>query len=308
MASKIEIHRVAEVIHRLIDHIYNRYAELYFKQNGSFDRMLTFGDYVRDRIHGAGQSLGGQILGALGHRMLRNDKVFMRGKLGVIYGLDAAGVEFSKRGEHNQSVDDFFHLDRTHAHRVINLITDSMESGSKYAEGHYNYYVNGPIRGLDGYQAQPGCNIEGQRPSSCSHQRAMNLFRASLKHYNDGDNDNLLIGFKYERVSRQGRSGKYSFPYNSGTFKLVREKTSVYGLNNNYGGQFPNENAEPEIYFLPTAPCSPFNYMQNKVTMKLPEDCTELTDNEYEYDFWAWTPTPVREMSFYEFSQTKVKG
>lgn len=301
MASKSELRVVAETVVLLLNHIYSNYTRLYnLKHANNEAGMLSYGSYMKERVHGAGQSLGAQILAYVSHHMLnRNHRQgTSAGKLGVIYGLDAAGVEFSKRGAHNPKPTDFFHLDRKYAHRVVLLITDTMESGSKHAEGHYNYHVNGPIGGVVGFQAQPGCMLKGQRPSSCSHQRAMNLFRASLRDHRD--TDHLMTGFEYERdenIPVIGHPKKY--PHISGIFKLNRDKTSVYGINNDYGNAFPKAD-ERHIYFLPTALCSPFNHIENKMDMELPETCTEYIDNQYA------TMEPFIEMKFYQFSSWKV--
>lgn len=279
VAIKTVIHEVAKTILELLEKIYLHYQDVCTKAHYPAGSMLTFDEYMKQRVQAAGHSLGGQVLGALGHLMSSNEgdrKGKPKGKLGIIYGLDVAGIFFDYRRPHQTELKNFFHLDRSHGHRVILLLTERKERGTKYAEGHYNFYVNGPIETRD--PSQPGCEkLHNQTPESCSHQRALNIFRSSLKI----QSFNLFIGYKYERSTsgnkaRAAQTTKY--PYNSGTFTVIQGVTLIFGINQEYA--VPDSNAAPEIYFLPTANCSPYNYQIAETVNELPQQCTEFEHNQ----------------------------
>lgn len=264
--------------------------------------MLSFDEYMKQYVQAAGHSLGGQVLGALGHKMalpIRKERV---GKLGIIYGLDAAGIKFDKRADDQTDLAEFFHLDRRHGHRVILLLTEWQGRGNKYAEGHYNFYVNGPI---DGYElVQPGCRkVHDQVAMSCSHQRALNIFRAALEVQQEGDYDHLFVGLKYVRdqdktkkletqitdrvqdddQKKSPEEVAIKYPYESDNFKLTTDKL-IFGLNQKFDlADIPAAQAEPEVYFILTALCSPFNVIENKMDKNLPQGCTEWIDNQNPY-------------------------
>lgn len=275
-ASKTEIHVVAERIMLLIEKLYDHYTDLYKKQNqGSTDGMLSFQDYAKEKIIAAGHSLGSQVLGSLGYQMNKKHGA----KMGVLYGLDPCGVEFTHRGP-TQKYAEFFHLDRDHAHRVVILLTEWQDRGYKHAEGHYNFYVNGPIEGRD--EIQPGCYFwrHMQDSASCGHNRALNLFRTSLKIFSANSYDNLFIGFKYERnLVAIPPPGTEKHPNPTAVFSLVRKAESfgIFGINKEYREEPPEY---PEIYLMPTAPCSPYNYIQFKTILRLPQQCIEYEENQ----------------------------
>lgn len=282
--QKSELHLVADACYSLLMHIWQHLSH---KGGNS---TLRFGEFIKHKVHGAGHGMGGKLLAAITHRI--QEASTPETKLGVIYGLDVPG---------NDQPDDPFQLSRDSAHRVILLLSEWESAEAKYAEGHYNYYVNGPVGPFGGegpFQAQPGCKESlKQHPRSCSYQRSLNLFRTSLT--DADDHDSLLVGFRFEaNPNVQIVNENRVHPYLSAMMQLNRAKMSVFGINNDYGDVYPAPDAEVENYFVPTAPCSPYNLIENKLKMKLPK-------SGYEYTYKA-DSSGAREMKFYRFSEIRM--
>lgn len=295
LASKGEMQRVAETCHGLLLRIWEHLDTIYRTAKGTSVGMPMFAEFLRDKVQAAGHGLGGQLLAAITQRI--QTAINSNAKFGEIYGLDVPTTEPITDGPPQK----FFHLSRNSAHRVSLLLGEWENDGSKYAEGHFNYHVNGPIGPIEAagiFQAQPGCKARlSQSPISCSYQRSLNLFRASLR--DTSDYDSLLVGFRYERNSNVV-PGKHEYPKLTATMELNRQKTSVFGINNPDRYVYPKPEDEIEIYFLPTAPCSPYNHIKNKLQMKLPEIAYEYTDRVQVHSFAAI------EKKFYRFSEKRT--
>lgn len=132
-------------------------------------------------VHILGHSLGSHIAGYAGEQIPG---------LGRISGLDPAGPYFT-------NMPFFIRLDETDAIFVDNYHTDSVETtagvllgfGTTQAMGNIDFYPNGG-------RIQPGCSIvttgiafikpgdiigDTRQLAACSHQRAVDLYRESLK-------------------------------------------------------------------------------------------------------------------------------
>ena len=106
---------------------------------GKFIKGLVDLGVSLDDITVVGHSLGGQIAGYAG--------ASTGGKLGQIYGLDAAGPMFTHPIMYGPSD----RLDSTDAKYVQVIFTTTGMLGANIASGHANFYPNG------GWYIQPGC-------------------------------------------------------------------------------------------------------------------------------------------------------
>lgn len=110
-ASQKIVQEIAEAIRMFIDYI----AGTLQLELGSAAKA----EWMK-QIHGAGHSMGSHILGAYAHKTIIVEK---GAKIGVIYGLDTAGVMFSTRILKWRE-DEFFSLNANHAYRVLILHTE----------------------------------------------------------------------------------------------------------------------------------------------------------------------------------------
>lgn len=299
LASKGEMQRVAEVCHVLLLRIWTHLDRIYRNVHHTSVGMPMFDEFLRDNVQAAGHGLGGQLLAAIIQRIQAGTNA--NAKFGEIYGLDVPTEEPILPASNGKS-QSFFYLSRNSAHRVSLLLSEWDNDGSKYAEGHFIYYVNGPIGPIEAahiYQAQPGCKESlNQSAALCSYHRSLNLFRASLR--DSRDFDSLLVGFRYEVDPNALQHDRKVYPQQSAIMQLNRQKTSIFGINNPDGDVRPGPDAEMEIYFLPTAPCSPYNHIENKLQMKLPDFGYEYTDKVQVHAF------ATTEKKFYRFSELRT--
>lgn len=127
-SAKSELQHVADACYSLLLLIWQHLS------SKSGNGTPLFREFLKHKVHGAGHGLGGQLLAPITHRIQAASNA--ETKLGVIYGLDVPG---------NHRPGEPFHLSRHSAHRVALLLSEWESTDAKYAEGHYNYYVNGPV-------------------------------------------------------------------------------------------------------------------------------------------------------------------
>ncbi|RZC34100.1 uncharacterized protein BDFB_009704, partial [Asbolus verrucosus] len=109
-------------------------------------------------IHLLGFSLGGQLTNFVANALLPY-------KVSRITGLDPAGPGFLTAGSENK-------LDKSDAHFVDVLHTNSFVQGIVEESGHVDFYLNGGV-------IQPGCWAEN-RFFACNHHRAPLYFAESI--------------------------------------------------------------------------------------------------------------------------------
>lgn len=247
------IHDVA----RAIKHFLNYITSMLFDDED--DHAANRREYLATMVQAAGHSLGAHVLGSLAHQLQIDDHLGTT-ILQVIYGLDPAGVLFEKLIF--TFVDErFFRLNKKHAKSVIILHTEWTKRGIKYAIGHLDFYGNGNT-------VQPGC--EGQK-ESCSHQRALNLFRASLKMYTDELDEFRLVGHRCGDMNG-----------NQPTSDISYARTAIFGINYD----FDKTDREEGIYYMPTARCKPYNHVANRMDRIINGQCTMHEDTIYRYDLF----------------------
>uniref|UniRef100_A0A182NNF7 Lipase domain-containing protein n=1 Tax=Anopheles dirus TaxID=7168 RepID=A0A182NNF7_9DIPT len=120
------------------------------------DNLITGLGQDIDRIGIVGHSLGAHIAGIAGKKV-------RAGKIGFIVGLDPASPLFRlKKPDERLTADDAQYVEIIH--------TNGKALGFFSNIGQADYYPNGGVR-------QPGCGIS----FTCSHQRAVDFFKESLK-------------------------------------------------------------------------------------------------------------------------------
>lgn len=259
-ASQKIVLEVADSIRMFIDYIAHKFG----LAPGTPEKK----EWMR-QIHGAGHSLGSHILGAYAHKTILEEH---GAKIGVIYGLDSAGVMFTTRIL-KWRAEDFFGLNETHAHRVLILHTEWKDRGIKYALGHFDYYANGRT-------VQFGCDGKDQNAAPCSHFRATNLFKASMRP--QAHADNKLIGFMCTYFGH-----------------VDKQKTSVFGIHHDFESSILVHGG---IYYLPTGGCMPYNHITDKLNMKTPLFCKVIKENQ---NLFPWKPKII--MKYPEFTFEKIK-
>lgn len=125
-------------------------------------------EFKHQNVHVVGFSLGAQAAGFCGRHFLKTTKT----KIGRITGLDPAGPLFDRSQACLSKKDaDFVDVIHTNAGKLINF-----RYGLKKAVGHVDFWPNG---GSD----QPGCLSGILRLTTCSHNRAPEVFTESLTNH-----------------------------------------------------------------------------------------------------------------------------
>lgn len=246
-----QIFKVADTILDFLEHIRIRRGAVEPQQIRDFYKQ----------IHGAGHSLGAQIMGILGNKIRKKHNDFMRNKepdilLGRIYGLDPAGFWFH---DYYGKVypEGFEYLSEESAHLVIVLHTthDSkyrpIKMGLRYVIGHYDFYVY-VAEGLDEWCPSYGID------DKCEHVLAPNLFKAAMEP--TVNREHSMIGFKCHDLVTNELGESY----------VRNQETAVFGLEEPTG---PRGNA----YYLPISNQSPYNYVRLKASRNM-KRC-EITTN-----------------------------
>lgn len=279
------IFKVGKKIKQFVDDLQTRHLKLETPKQRK--------DHLRDNWQAAGHSLGAQTLGAFAYTMQKDEKddKYM---LGVIYGLDPAGIMFTYRPK-GSKLDEFFHLEKGHAHRLLFIHTEWKDRGMKHAVADYDYYLFGPIGdnlNKDSKDDQPGCDSTkfNQKSNSCNHQRALNVFKYSLRHHSlrhdtpkntEDDIDNLVTGFKCV-IGQDGHSGH-----------VDKAQISIFGINHDFGHVIEGSN---HVYFIPSAGCPPYTQIKGKPDI-LPRDCKRHVESQYGKN----AIKPDKEVEYYTF-------
>lgn len=225
-------------------------------------------------VKATGHSLGGQLLGYLGYLVQWKFKC----SIGTLYILDPAGPFFT-----SQYLPGFFRINKKYANRVLVLHTELVKLGLTHAVGHVDYY------GFVASSKEDWCD-SADSISSCKHQRATNLFRASLVPPDDGNFRNyakLLVGFKCN-VNHGERVGN--------------QATSIFGIYHEQGPQ------DEGVYYLPISSCKPYHVINGKrelsmKTCKIREENTAFGDRVFAK---PWTVARSHIPDFIDEEQPKL--
>lgn len=204
------------------------------------------------QVHGAGHSLGAQILGIVGTKIRRQFNQFNAEQveapsvlLGKIYALDPAGFWLYDLYSEIHP-DDFEYLSIDSAHLVMVLHTSRnyfrIKLGLRYLLGHYDFYVY-VANGLDEW-CPKGTD------ENCEHTLAINLFKVSMEP--TAKPMHRLVGFKCHDMATNDA-------------KVVEQEQVIFGLDDPPQGNKNHGNA----YYLPINNQSPYNYVPYKLDLNM---------------------------------------
>ncbi|XP_053673994.1 lipase member H-A-like [Anopheles nili] len=170
------------------------------------DNLVTGLGQDIDRVGIIGHSLGAHIAGIAGKKV-------HSGKIGYIVGLDPASPLFRlKKPAERLSADDAQYVEIIH--------TNGKALGFFRNIGQADYYPNGGVR-------QPGCGLS----LTCSHQRAVDFFKESLK----------IRDYYARRCDGLTNLGPSCSTYNTALGGLIWKSSKPAG-----------------VYYISTAPNEPF--------------------------------------------------
>lgn len=211
-----EIFKVADAIFDLLDIIRAVRGDSYQEFYG--------------QVHGAGHSLGAQIMGILGNRLRKKFNLIL---LGRIYALDPAG--FWIHNLYGEKPIDNLELLTEKSALLVMVLHTTRKTGVRYVIGHYDFYAY-VAEGLKDWCPKRFMD------EACEHIRAPNLFKAAMEPTKQPED--RLVGFKCHDLGL-GTSVRH-------------QKQAVFGLDDPNG-------TRGNAYYLPIGNRSPYNYVPDKL-------------------------------------------